>query len=178
MYPVPTSTAPSAWSSCRGQTTIAMAGIVALIAVLGIAVATIADAMVHRAQARTAADAVALASVMDAGTADELQRWYQERGFEVDYREGRAHSRSGPAQAVAWAGVDGDGEQPAPALVAIIARAEQLTGTRFASPRLRGTVVEVSIEDSVKLRGVAADLGLCEVAVSEASPGVDTFALC
>lgn len=160
----------------RGQTTVALAAVIALAVLLCGFLATIAGAMVHRQRAQTAADAVALASVADGDAAEELVAWYNDRDVSVQFDSGRADAASGPANAQAWATVDSD-IWAMPALVAIVARAEQLTGERFDSVRVVGDRVELEPADGAQLRLVAGELGLCERSV----PGPQThttFGLC
>lgn len=164
----------------RGQTTVALAAVLALAVLLGGMLATIAGAMVHRQRAQTAADAVALAAVVDAGAADELVTWYNEHEVLIEFDAGRAAAVSGPAAAEAWAVLADADVSAMPALVAIVARAEQLTGEPFASVRVVGDRVELDAADGATLRLVASELGLCERSV----PGVPgsrtgtTFGLC
>lgn len=162
----------------RGQTTIAFAGILAFAILLIGGVATVAGAMVHRQRAQIAADAVALAAASDTATADALADWYRSRSIEVDYDAGRATASSGPARAAAWASTTVDVRDIAmPALVAILARAEQLTGETFASARVSSARIEIGIDEATRLRLVASELGLCE-RIDERSATHTTFGLC
>ena len=159
----------------RGQTTIALAGVLAVGCLAAVAISIIAQAMVHRAHARTAADAVALATAAEPASAQALYDWYGTRGITVQQEGERTIARSGPAQAAAWASTSVGPTQPAPALVAIIARAEQLQATTFEPLRWNDTQVTLSQGDALLLSAIAAELSLCEV---DAGPEVITFEIC
>lgn len=162
----------------RGQTTIAMAGVLAIAILLVGGLIHIASAMVHRQRAQTAADAVALAAVMDVVAADSLVDWYGQRSISVGHGDGRAVASSGPSTAQAWASTSADsGHLASPALVAIVARAEQLTGGRFVSARVTGDRVDVNAADASGLRLVATELGLCERAAADLAADT-SFGLC
>lgn len=159
-----------------GQTTVALAGVLVVAILLISGLATLAGAIVHRQRAQTAADAVALAGVTDPVAADVLAGWYGERGVDVEHGAGEAIASSGPATAVAWASVETDVQDLAlPALVAIVARAEQLTGERLVSARVISDRIEVDAADAATLRLVARELGLCEDRSADA--GVTAFHL-
>ena len=159
----------------RGQTTIALAGVLAIGCLAVVAISIIGQAMVHRAHARTAADAVALATAAEPATAQALHDWYGSRGVTVEQDGERTIARSGPSQAAAWASTSVGSRQPAPALVAIIARAEQLQQTTLDPLRWSGTEVTLSQSDAAVLSEVAAELGLCEI---DAEPNTTTFEMC
>jgi len=163
----------------RGQATIAM--VVVVLVALGavVALSMVGEAMVHRARARTAADAVALASVTDSDAAHELAQWYTHRNNVTVERVGsQAVANSGPSQAVAWASTGPSSTQPAPALVAIVARAEQLVDAALVPTRWESTTVVMRAADAAILRAVAADLGLCERFVAPDSDDQVAFELC
>ena len=162
----------------RGQTTVALAGVVVALMLGGIGVSLIAEAIVHRSRASGAADAVALASVRSLDAASELGVWYAEQGVGIEASDGHAFATSGPSQAEAWAELGRVASQPAPVLVAVVARAEQLTGTTFTAPRLRGMRVELAEHDALAMATVAAELGLCPVADLDVSVGSHTFEIC
>lgn len=165
-------------SNERGQATIALAGVVALTVLLGLGLAVIAQAMVHRSRARNAADAVALASLAAPAVAADLSDWYQAHGVRIEIGDGHARASSGPSQAVAWAGRGESIGQPAPVVRAIVARAEQLIGTTFLAPRLQGMRVELSAVDASLMQAVAAELGLCVVVDADLSPGWEVYEVC
>lgn len=159
----------------RGQTTIALAGVLAAGCLAAVAISIIGQAMVHRSHARNAADAVALATAVDPAAAGELHAWYGDRGIAVEQLGERTVARSGPSQAAAWASTSAAANQPAPAMVAILARAEQLLQVTLEPLRWSGIEVQLSAADATYVREVAAELGLCEV---DAASDTDTFELC
>lgn len=162
----------------QGQTTIAMAGVLAVAILLIGGLVHLGSAMVHRHRAQTAADAVVLAAVQDLATADALVDWYGQRSISVEHSAGQAVASSGPSMARAWASTSaGFGSVASPALVAIVARAEQLTGERFASARVTGDRVDLNAVDATGLRLVAAELGLCERAGADSATDT-SFGLC
>ena len=159
----------------RGQTTIALAGVLAVGCLAAVALSLIGQAVVHRARARNAADAVALAAAVDPAAAEVLHDWYGARSITIEQLAERTIARSGPSQAAAWASTAPPSMQPAPALVAIIARAEQLQETTLAPVAWDGTTVTLSTMDAAQLREIARELGVCEIA---SEPGTTTFVLC
>ena len=136
----------------EGQATIALAGVLALGCFAGLALALVGQAMVHRARARNAADAVALAVVDQAEAATALSDWYLHQGITIEHEADRTIARSGPSQAAAWARVHDVSRQPAPALVAILARAEQLVGVDFSAVRWRDPDDDLRIPDRQSAR--------------------------
>jgi len=162
----------------RGQATILMVGIVALAVVAIVLVSILGQAAIHRARARNAADAIALAAAADQAAAAQLHNWYLQQNISVEYDETRAIARSGPAQAAAWASSGPSSSAPAPALVAIVARAEQLLGTSLASVQWQATAVTVSATDAANLRLVAVELSLCEQPAATTDSGLFRFDLC
>jgi hypothetical protein len=161
-----------------GQATIALAGVLAIAFFAGLALALFGQATVHRARARNAADAVALAAVDDVVAAEALSDWYLDQGVTIEHDGGRAIARSGPSQAAAWATLGDVDQQPAPVLVAILARAEQLVGVVFAAVRWHELSFELQGADARQLAVVAADLGLCEPSVDVATTGWISFVVC
>jgi len=126
-------------NSEAGQATILLAGVVAVVLLLAVAITLIGDAMIQRGRARTAADTVALGAARSVDDARELQSWYATRGVRVNVSEQpdrvTAHASSGPSQAKAWAGVAEEAVEVSPALRAIVARVEQLRGVNLAPMR-------------------------------------------
>jgi len=161
-----------------GQATIALAGVLAVACFAGLAVALIGHSMVNRASARNAADAVALAVVDDVVAADGLRDWYLDQGVIIDLGADRTTARSGPSQAAAWARLDERRQQPAPVLIAILARAEQLLGLVFHMVRWHEMSFELPVADARQLASVAVDLGLCEPETTAASPEWKRFFVC
>jgi len=146
----------------RGQATVALVGVVVIVAVLGVGVSILAEAIVHRARARTAADAVALAAVVDPAAGQELRTAYERQGIRFDRVGSETIARSGPSRAHAHAVLGPAANRSAPVLVAIIARAEQLTGAPFDPLRWQRTSVSLDPAGASRLHAVAAELGLCE----------------
>lgn len=162
----------------RGQATLAMVGVIAIASAAVILVAIFGEAVVHRAQARNAADAVALAAAVDPGAADSLTGWYAERQIFVERTGPQAIARSGPSQAAAWASTEPSASQPAPALVATIARAEQLLDTVFSSVQWQSLSVTMTVSDAAILRAVNVELGLCEQSTGSTDSERVVFELC
>ncbi len=186
----------------RGQILPLIAVLVLVMGVLSLGLGRVGHAAVSRARAQTAADAAALAGAADGrGAAEALA---QENGARLDKYEElgssvRVHVSIGDAKAVARAerlGTPGGGAQGstkglAPAMLAAIARAEELLGTKLAitsgfrsheeqarlygrrgsnpypvappgsSLHERGLAIDVSIAFVPKLLTVAARTGLC-----------------
>lgn len=162
----------------HGQATVALVGVLAFGFYVALAVALVGQAMVHRGRAQNAADAVALAAVSDRAAADTLSDWYLHQGVVIQLEAGRASASSGPAQAAAWASLVEGVEQPAPVLVASLARAEQLVGVTFQPVRWHKMTFELRLADARELSVVAADLGLCATNVDAAGTGWRGFELC
>lgn len=162
----------------RGQTTIALVGVLAVACVAMVGLSIVGQAIVHRARARNAADAVALAAAVDETAADLLSDWYFQRNILVEQKGSQAIARSGPSQAAAWASTQRSTTQPAPALIAVVARAEQLVGIRLTPVRWKAMAVTLSAADAASVRSVAGALGLCEVLATDTEPDVTTFELC
>lgn len=162
----------------RGQATIAMAGVLVVIGLSAIAISILAEAMIHRARARTAADAVALAAAVDSAAAADVGSFYAGQGITFDQVGPHTIARSGPSRADAWAALSAASDQPAPVLVAIVARAEQLTGGPFDALRWHRMSLEVPVADAARLRTVAGDLGLCELSDTSMGSNWTAFARC
>ena len=162
----------------RGQATLVMVAVVAVGLLLMLAVAGFGAAVVHRARARTAADAVALAAVVDPRAADELAAWYGDHGMPTSHADGSSHARSGPSQAGAWAELVDDEVRVAPALVAIMARAGQLLDAPLAPLAMSGTAVALSPADGAALDSIASGLGLCEAPEHDLASIGRVFLLC
>jgi len=166
-----------------GQATILLVIVIIAAVAIGIGLATIANAMVHRARATTAADAIALAAAADPEVGNELAEWYREQGIVVDQVGPRTLVRSGPSQAGAQASTEAGSVRSAPALAAIMARAEQLTDRSFDQIRWQQLSVLVPPGSVTDLQLVAAELGLCEIVpvaslTAEAEQGWVEFELC
>jgi len=158
-----------------GQVTVlfALVLIVVMIFIAGIAVA--GRVAVERARAHTAADAVALASA-DPVAQQELMRRWAEQGAAVRPSSTGAHATSGRAQAQSWVRPDEGSVTRSPALVAIIARAEQLLGGAPLIPlRWHATEIVLSPDDAARFEIVAADFAMCS---SSTGSGAVVFALC
>ena len=162
----------------RGQATIARVGVLAVACVAMVGLSIVGQAIVHRARARNAADAVALAAAVDQTAADALSDWYLQRNISVEQNNMQTIARSGPSQAAAWASTQRSTTQPAPALIAIVARAEQLVGTTFTPVHWQAIAVTLSDKDAGRMTLVAAELGLCKVPAADITPDATIFKLC
>ena len=162
----------------QGQATIAMVAVIAIAIALVMTLSVFAEAIVHRARARNAADAIALATAADVDAADALTTWYVDRDVIVERTGNQTIARSGPSQAAAWASTQASAGQPAPALIAIVARAEQLLNITFATVQWQSTVITLAAGEASNLRLVAGDLGLCEQLSGPANTGSVRFELC
>lgn len=162
----------------HGQATVTMLAVVAVALLLVIAITNFGSAVVHRAQARTAADAVALAAVVDSSAAGELSSWYRERGISLSFDSSSSHARSGASQAGAWAELVGSEVRVAPALVAIVARAEQLLGESLTPLHMIDTRATFHAHDAEVLDSIATELGLCPVSDDDAVATSGSFELC
>lgn len=147
----------------RGQATVTLVGVVVIVLVLTVGLSVLAEAIVHRARARTAADAVALASVVDPAAGQELRIRYERQGVRFERIGSETMAHSGPSRALSHAELGPAAEQPSPALAAIVARAEQLTGAPFEPLRWQRTSVSLDAAGAARLHAVAAELGLCEL---------------
>jgi len=162
----------------RGQVTVLLLAAIVLAAMIAVGLAIVSEAMVHRMRARNAADAVALASASDPAAADTLARWYGQQGVDVSSQTvGRATARSGPSQAAAWAQSSTGTVERSPALVAIMARAEQLLGYEFTALQWHTHQVTVPEPGADLLASIAVELFLCEGA-SEPESGRRAFRIC
>lgn len=161
----------------RGQVAILMVLVVLVGLLLITGLGLFAQAVVHRARSQSAADAIALAIAGDPDQAPYLIDWYADQGIRT--RPGRERTRvnSGPSQAGSRAEGGLTEVSTAPALVAIVARAEQLVGLPISPVRWDGTTIELAPPDADRLALVAAELGLCP-GPSVAGTGNLTFELC
>jgi hypothetical protein len=159
-------------SNERGQALPLLLVVLVLAAAVAVLVADLGAAAVHRARARTAADAAALAGAADgeAAARDVAQRNGAELvGFAVDGPIVEVVVRHGPASATATAeGIVGAGRADglAPALAAALARAEQLLGRAVTVTAVddRGLGFDVDPAVAEALAGVAERAGLCRQA--------------
>lgn len=165
-------------SSERGQATIALAGVLVIVALSATALALVAEAMVDRERARTAADSVALASAVDGDLATELAAIYRGRGIDVDQVQPFTVASRRPSRAHAWAALVPSDRQPPPVLVAIVARAAQLTGAPFTTVQFTVTGVATGSAEVDRFRSVAAEFGLCESTTPASSPDRPVFTRC
>lgn len=159
----------------RGQVSVlfALCLVVVLVLIAGIAIA--GRVAVERARARTAADAVALAGADPAAQQALSDRWAQ-LGAEVRAATDGAHARAGRAQAQAWVRTGGAAVTRSPALVTIVARAEQLLGGAPVVPLAWGpTNIVLSPDDASRFEVIAAEFGMCAKPVAS---GAIAFAIC
>lgn len=162
----------------QGQVTIALVGVIAVAALFAVALGLVGEAIVHRARAHNAADAVALASVVDPGAASQVAAVFREAGVDVTrLGSGVVHATSGPSQAQSRASLVEKPRPGAPVVHAVIARAEQLTGRSVTPLVWESLAVVVDRDGADALRQVAHELGLCEEATTTSQAGV-RFVLC
>lgn len=152
-----------------GQVTITIAVVVTVVAILAMGVAEVARVAVDRAEARSAADAVALASE------DQVVRsFFNDRGIEIaDLGGGGISTSSGDASAQAWA--SGSQIREAPALIAMVERAAQLAGYEFTPVDVQGDSIRFDAEQAAIFAVYAAEFGLCAAVVE---PEGQQFDLC
>jgi hypothetical protein len=153
----------------RGQVVPLMAGFVVFAALAIIALAHLGGGAVDRAEAKRAADIAALAGAAEGHrvAGDYAQRNggtlhdYNESGtdvaVEVVYGDARAVSK---AHRDGGRGGTRPGD-PAPALRAALARAEQILGHKPAVVRARGYVARFTADGYAELEPRAAEAGLC-----------------
>lgn len=157
----------SARGNERSQATIALLGLIAISLAIAVGLGLIGDAMVHRVRAHGAADAIALAAAIDVDTAHELAARYARADLHAEIAPGYALVTSGPSQAAAWAATT-ESAAPAPVMVAVVARAEQLLGRELASARITAVQLDLDTVDGADFSAVAGEFGVCRV-VSERS---------
>lgn len=155
--------------SDRGQVVPLLAAFVVFAGLALIALAHLGGGAVDRAAAKRAADSAALAGAAEGSEAasrfadlnDASMQKYEESGddstVEVHYGDARAVSRARRT---------GGGDHvkpgdPAPALRAALARAEQILGHKPAVLRASGYVAEFSPAGYAELAPRAAEAGLC-----------------
>jgi hypothetical protein len=170
----------------RGQALPFLALTVVVAGVAVMLLGRIGGAAVDRARASAAADAAALAGA--AGGRDAADSLARENGGRVlHYQQlgddARVTVEVGDAEAVARARRSGGGpaevpagrEGAAPAMLAALARADQVLGGRVLVTRVAagGLEVDVGPEWAVRLEGMGGRTGLCPVA-----PGGLRFGIC
>lgn len=165
-------------SQQRGQVTVLLATVMALAVVALIAIAMVGEAVVHRARARNAADAVALAGASDPGAADELARWYEDRGASIMRDGAHVVATSGPSSAAAWASGVGGEVQRSPVLVAVLARIEQLSAVEVDPVRWDVFAVALDAGDAAVVRAFSVEFGLCEWPSDDISDSGHLFGVC
>lgn len=140
-------------TSERGQVAVMLAVVLGLLAVALIGLSLIGRAAIDRTRATGAADAVALAAAQSASGGVEVAQWYRDRGIRIETDalstgEVRASAVAGAggrteAGATSFAEVGPGPISVSPALIAVIARAEQLLGVDLAAsyPRAHAAVI-------------------------------------
>lgn len=159
----------------RGQVVPLFAAFVVFAGFVMIALGHLAGGAVDRAQAKRAADAAALAGAAEGESA--ATRLARENGANVsDYdesgNEATVEVHQGDARATSRARREGGGEggkpdDPAPALRAALARAEQILGHKPKVVRASGYVVTLTPEGYAELSPRASEAGLCAYAANE-----------
>jgi hypothetical protein len=153
----------------RGQTVPLLAAFVVFAGLAMIALAHLGGGAVDRAAAKRAADAAALAGAAEGS--DAATRFAEANGASVQkYKEAgddaTVEVHYGDARATSRAQREGGGENlkpgdPAPALRAALARAEQILGHKPAVVRASGYVAEFSPAGYAELAPRAQEAGLC-----------------
>lgn len=165
----------AARSEERGQISVLFALCLVLVLALIFGVATAGRVAVERARARTAADAIALAGADPAAQLELGTRW-AELGVDVVASGDTAHARTGRAQAKAWVRPGAPAVNRSPALVALVARAEQLLGGAPLIPVGWGIdAIVLAPDDAARFAIIAPEFGLCSTLVAS---GATSFALC
>lgn len=159
----------------RGQVSLLFALVLVVVLVFAAGMAVAGRVAVERARARTAADAVALAAADPVAQQTLVTRW-AELGADVEPLVDSAHARSGRAQAMSWTAAADASVTRSPALVAIIARAEQILGGDPLVPLSWGVnELVMTGNDATRFGVVAPDFNMC----SRDGPGEATiFAPC
>jgi len=176
-----------------GQIAVVLAVVIALLAAAIIGLTIIGRAAIDRARAASAADAVALATAQSAPGGQEIAAWYRANGVEVTIDRGgtgdgasigsrrvRASSVVGEstrnaARATSFAEVRPAPISASPALVAVIARAEQLLGISLAASYRSVHVAEIGAEHVEALRSIREPLKLCTTSLPT---GQATISIC
>lgn len=149
-----------------GQTTTVFSALIAVVAVFGLGLAQLGEAMVSRAKATADADAVALALVVDPQAGISLAD-HLDASVDGGLLAGQTRTSSsasverGQAQALALASLSDDLPEVAPAVRAIIARAEQLTLTNYDVLKFDRIGFYLAQEQATSFAMLAADLGMC-----------------
>jgi hypothetical protein len=154
----------------RGQVAPLVAVMLVAAGFFCVVVARFGAAAVARAEARTAADATALAGAAEGRAAADRIAGANGAAivrYEGSGRDVRVRAEIDGAAATAKARREDGSSKPAgaaPALRAVLARAGQLLGHEVAvlAVRDRGLAIEVSASTAADLRPVAADAGLCQ----------------
>ncbi len=162
----------------RGQTTVAMAMVLVLVALFAWGIAQVGAVMIERAQARTLADAVALAEADVVGSGTEIASSFGSHHFSVTTEPGSAYVQGTDAQAQAFATASIEPPVVAPAVVAIVARAEQLTATTLVPMSMKDTTVTFGPTAADVFATVAAELGMCTSSAAPAGLATQAFDLC
>lgn len=147
----------------RGQVSALMAVVLGLVATMAIGFAIVGAAIVERHGATVAADAAALASTGADPGAGVVADWYRHRGVDLRADGGHSTAAFGAGGARSRA-VRGDELRVAPAVVAIVARAEQLLGRPLEPVGLEATTVTFAGAAATHFATVAADLHMCGLA--------------
>lgn len=154
----------------HGQIAVLAAFVLGLMVAVVITVGLIGAAMIDRTAATAAADAVALADVVDPAAGSSLAGWYNARGYDMQVNAGHARASGDPAQAQSQA-IAVRELAVAPVVRAIVARAEQLVGRSLTVVAAQDFTVTFSAESAQHFRAVAAELHMC-------SGGGDSFVKC
>ena len=142
--------------------------------VITIGVGQLGRVVLERHGATAAADAVALAGAAGDPAAEVVIEWYDHHGVESSELDGRSTATIGRGVARSRAVADGE-LSVAPAVVAIVARAEQLLGRPLDSAAIDGVSVTFAEPAASRFATVAADLRMC---LAEVTGNHRRFVLC
>lgn len=144
----------------RGQVSALMAVVLVFVATMAVGFAMVGTAIVERHGATVAADAAALASAGADPSGSQVADWYRAHGVDVQVHAGDSKTALGAGGARSRAVQSGE-LRVAPAVVAIVARAEQLLGRPLEPIGYEATSVTFAGEAAARFATVAADLQMC-----------------
>ena len=154
-----------------------MLGVIAVAALVLLMLGVFGEAVVHRVRATAAADAVAHAHAANPAAAATVRDHYESEGASAT-SSGATNVTSGPSQAAARAEVADKAVEVAPALLAIVARAEQLLGEPIVPVRWNETSIEFAASDGERFALIAWELGLCSTVGDGSEALLQEFELC
>lgn len=163
----------------HGQIVVVAAVVLALMAAALVGLAIIGSAAIDRHRAAVGADMTALAAAQDRAAGDQVAAWYRSQGVDLTIgaspdggarADGEIPRHEGPAARASSFAELRAGEVPkAPAMVAIMARAEQLVGRPLDVTHSSATAVRIASADWQAISSLDEPLGLCVEAVTPAA---------